>query len=210
MLGRSGHLQLFKLYLPYYFLSNMSSYRSYLLRFMACFLLLILSSLMPVIAYGQSDYPIPPASAGRLFYIQNSDSHNTFLYDAVMEDGKFAGASPVKVYRIIYDEDGRTAPLTAVQRTFAYGLSIKQISPGFFEMHLAASKKLKFYLTINDSGQPYVYLTANNRKMYLDRIFLHIKKGSSGLNIKLDKVTMFGKDYLTGKPVEEFLSPEDL
>jgi hypothetical protein len=49
---------------------------------------------------------------------------------------------------------------------------------------------------MNDHARPGVYITVNNRKMYLDRMFIKIKEGSFGLNVKAEYVLFTGEDTI--------------
>jgi hypothetical protein len=167
------------------------------------FLLFIFFIAAYIPAYAQQGYPVPPAAPGRLFYIQHSDNHNTYVYDAVMEGRNLHKETPVDIYRILYAEDGRKAPLTAVQRRLAYGVAVSPLSANLFELRLAAAKKMKFFLTLDKAGKPVVYVIANNRKMYLERLFIKLHKEGGGLAVKSDYALFSGRDFASGKQVTE-------
>jgi hypothetical protein len=38
----------------------------------------------------------------RLFYIQHSDNHNTYVYDANIKAGIIDSSQPINAYRIVY------------------------------------------------------------------------------------------------------------
>jgi hypothetical protein len=159
--------------------------------------------------YAQDGYPIPPFNENRLFYIQHSDNHNTYVYEANIQSGNISADEPLYVYRIAYTEGGKRTPLTVVQRNLAFGMKTRLISPNFYAMHLAASKKCIFYLNITEAGKPKVYVTVNNRKMFLDRIFLQIREGSTGIKIKLDYALFYGEDFETGQHITEKAVPKE-
>jgi len=159
-------------------------------------------------SYAQEGYPIPPPAETRLFYIQHSDNYNTYVYDANIKDGVIAADNPVESYRIVYTEGGVKKPLTGIQRRLAYGMEVKALDKNSFEMHLSASKRLKFYLIMNGHARPVVYVTVNNRKMYLDRMYVKIKEGGVSLGVKADYVLFTGKDCSTGEDVTEKVVPK--
>ncbi|WP_113663262.1 DUF4833 domain-containing protein [Pedobacter nanyangensis] len=164
-------------------------------------ILLTLSAIVYHIGYAQENYPVPERSDSRLFYIQHSDNHNTYVYDAHIINKNISDKNPVEVYRILYEEKGQKLPLTKIQQKLAYGIDFKRKDMNSFELNLVSFKKLKFSLAL-EQQKPVVYTTVNNREMYLDKIFIHIKEGK-GLNVKPDYVILTGRDYATKKAVEE-------
>ena len=164
--------------------------------------------LCAVCTYGQTGYPIPPNSDTRLFYIQHSDNYNTYVYDAKMKDTTILMEDPLDIYRIVYTEGGKKKPLSGIQRKMAYGMEVKYLARNSYEMNLAASNRLKFYLVLDSHARPVVYINVNSRKMYLDKMFIKIKDGSFGLRVKAEYVLFTGKDFSTGEPVTEKVIPK--
>jgi hypothetical protein len=73
-------------------------------------------------------FPIPPASANRLFYIQRSSNANTVVYDANFLPNKSLNPSqPVHTYWIRFADNGQKEELNFIQRTLAYGLYTNKI-----------------------------------------------------------------------------------
>ena len=149
-------------------------------------------------SFGQENYPIPPKSENRLFYIQHSNNHNTFVYDAIFSGSNFDLKKPVNSYRIVYTDGGVKKPLTEIQKKMAYGLDIKKTGNNIFEMYLAVSKDVKLVLFLNEKGQPKVWTIINNKKIILSRIFVQIKKGSSSLKPAVENVIFEGTDFTSG------------
>lgn len=154
-------------------------------------------------SYAQQGYPVPAADEKRLFYIQHSDNHNTFVYNANLKNGAIDTEEPVEVYKIAYTEGGQKVPLNPIQKALAFGIKTTPVSANFYEMELAASKKVKFYLMLDKAGKPKTYTTVNGKKMFVDRIFLKLKEGSSGMGINLDYALFVGKDFSTGQSINE-------
>ncbi|MEQ3665409.1 DUF4833 domain-containing protein [Olleya sp.] len=158
--------------------------------------------------FTQKDYPVPKKTTTRLFYIQHSKNHNTYVYDAKME-GEFVNIqNPIDEYRIVYTEGGEKKPLNKIQKQFAYGMVTKSIAPNLIEMHLVASSKLKFYLIHNPNEKPRVYVTINNCKLYLDSIFVELEENTSSIKAKAKYVLFSGKDFTSGKNVTQKLIVE--
>jgi hypothetical protein len=51
----------------------------------------------------------------RLFYIQHSDNHNTYVYDANIKAGIIDSSQPINTYRIVYTQNG-IKPLSRLQK----------------------------------------------------------------------------------------------
>jgi hypothetical protein len=153
--------------------------------------------------FSQSNYPEPTKTAARLFYIQHSNNHNTYVYDANIKGGTIDSSEPINEYQIVYTEKGIHKPLSSIQKRLAYGMILEESQPNLFKLHLAASEKIYFYLTYNESEGARVYVTVNKHKMYLDKMFVQLKEGLLGLKAKAEYVLFFGKDYNSGKPITE-------
>jgi len=168
-------------------------------------LLLFLQFMMVTFVYAQKNYPIPPGTENRLFYIQHNGNHNTYVYDANFnKDRKLRESGPVDIYRIIYTEGGVKKELTMTQRKFAYGLNAIRISENNYQLSLVSFPKMKLYLRVNNKGNGYVETTINNKRMILNRMFLQSKAGTSGLRTKLDYILFYGRDAF-GKNISEKL-----
>jgi hypothetical protein len=160
------------------------------------------------IVFSQENYPKPEKTATRLFYIQHSNNHNTYVYDANMEGESINTKNPIVEYRIVYTEGGVKKPLSKVQKDFAYGMNTKIIAPNLKEMHLAASSKLKFYLIHYPNQKSKVYVTINNRKLYLENIFVELEDSSTSIKTKAKYVLFSGKDFTSNENAIEKLIVE--
>lgn len=162
-----------------------------------------------IVVVGQDNYPVPKESPNRLFYIQHSYNHNTYVYDARMNGTLLDPKDPVEEYRIVYTEGGERKPLTPIQKKMAYGTTVYYVGKNLFQVTLAASKELVFYLHQKPDEAPRVYVVVNNRKMYLDRMFLELGDKLTSFSIKAEYILLEGTDYATGKKVTEKFIPKD-
>lgn len=149
----------------------------------------------------QQHYPAPKDSESLLFYIQHSHNQNTYVYNAPIENGRFRDRDPIEVHRILYEKDGQRLPITAIQRGMAYGVESEKINDSLYRFYLVSFKKIPLYLTL-ETGAPKVYVTVNGNKMYLERIFLHLKD-SFIPHIKPEYATLSGVGYDSNEPVSE-------
>jgi hypothetical protein len=153
--------------------------------------------------YSQNDYPEPAKTTTRLFYIQHSNNHNTYVYDANIKGAIIDSSQPINEYRIIYTENGIKKPLSRIQKKLAYGMILLESQPNLFKLRLAATKLLYFYLNNNENERARIYVIVNEHKMYLDKMFIQLKNGILGINVKVEYVLFYGEDYYSDKPVIE-------
>lgn len=153
--------------------------------------------------HSQNDYPEPAKTTTRLFYIQHSNNHNTYVYDAYIKGEIVDSSQLINEYRIVYTSNGIKKPLSGLQRKLAYGMILMESQPNVFKLRLAATDKIYFYLNYDESDHARIYVIANNHKMYLDRMFVQLKDGFLGLNVKVEYVLFYGKDYNSDQPVTE-------
>jgi Domain of unknown function (DUF4833) len=148
----------------------------------------------------QQGYPVPPTAVGRLFYIQHSNNHNTYVYDANIANKKLNTADPVKVYRIDYTKGGVKGELTTMQRKMAYGVAIKKSDSKSCEFTLAAYDEKTLYLKLDKNNTPYVQAEVNGKTLVLAKLYLKLKGAAS-----VEYIEFTGKDVATGKTVAEKL-----
>lgn len=164
-------------------------------------LLFCMMILVPLLHFAQKGYPTPPDAQNRLFYIQHSNNHNTFVYDAnVMPGHKLKTGDPIDVYRLTYAKDGRKEALTAMQRKMAYGVTLSSSSASSCEFTLAAYPSKKLLLNLGKDGRPYVTTNINGKNIILNRMYLQM--GKLGTNVL--HIDFYGKD-VSGKEITERL-----
>lgn len=158
-------------------------------------------------SFAQEGYPTPPFKPNTLFYIQHSEGHNTYVYEANMTNNyQFDSKNPINNYRVLYDKNGETKPLTAIQQKFAYGIISKKIDNNTFEFEIVSYKNQPLYLKMDKAGKPYVETTLNGHKFNLHRIFIKQKEGTSGLGTQVEYLIFYGTDH-RGTKVREKLIP---
>jgi hypothetical protein len=125
-------------------------------------------------------FPTPKGIANQLFYLQRDPNHNTLIYELNLDkSGNLNEAQPILAYWIRYDENQAKKDLSYVQRKFAYGVDSKKLGKDQFELRFVSHKKLPLYLNKSAEDKKFhVYVTINNKKLLLDRIFVRIEGGS--------------------------------
>ena len=160
-----------------------------------------------IYTFAQEGYPTPPIKSNTLFYIQHSEGHNTYVYEANMSDKQhFNNKNPINNYRILYDKGGEIKPLTGIQQKFAYGIITKELGNNTFEFEIVSYKNQPLYLKMDKAGKPYVETTLNGHKFNLHRIFIKQKEGTSGLGTQVEYLIFYGTDH-RGTKVREKLIP---
>ena len=155
-----------------------------------------------IISQAQNTHPIPEKSASHLFYIQHSQNHNTFVYEANFRNKKIEETEPIKIHRIAYTKGGEKEELTKMQRNLAYGIEIKKLKENHYEFTLVSYPEKKLYLEMNSKGKLQVRTTINGKKLILHKMFLSIKKGVS-IKPKIEYIDFYGLCIDTGKEIKE-------
>ena len=150
----------------------------------------------------QEGYPEPKLEANRLFYIQHSNSHNTFVYDAnFIKPKQLHATEPIKIYRITYTKGGIREELSSIQRKMAYGIDILKKSSSMVEFKLVSYAAKSLTLKFKPDGTPYVTVIVNGKELILRKMFLSCNK--IGTSVKT--IDFYGKNIATGKEVCERL-----
>ncbi len=154
----------------------------------------------------QDNYPVPPLTENRLFYIQHSKNFNTYVYDAnFIIPNHLSEKEPVNIYRIVYTEGGIKKPLTTFQRKLAYGIEASKLSSNTYKLKLVAYSGFQLVMKVGQDGKAYVETTVNNHTIILTRMFLKMKEGRSDFNPKLEYVLFYGFDNNGNKTSIKFV-----
>jgi len=149
-----------------------------------------------------SIYPVPPKSAGHLFYLQHTRNKNTVVYEVNFKGGKPDPQKPVHVFWIRYSEKGQVQELSEVQRSLAYGIQSEPKPDGTYILNLVSYKKFKIHLRPSSNGGFSAFTTINQQPAILTRIFINIVGGTQ-MSPKIEDVQISGLDVQNGKPVSE-------
>jgi hypothetical protein len=125
-------------------------------------------------------YPIPPNAPNRMFFLQRTPNLNTIACDLNIINGKLNTEKPLITYWLRYGDSpqGERKELNYIQRTFAYGLTIKNVDDTKYEFWFVSYKKYHMYLLKNKSGEWKVYGYINNKISALNSIFIYIDGGT--------------------------------
>lgn len=132
-------------------------------------------------------FPTPKGISNQLFYLQRDPNTNTIICELNTDSkGVVDKDAPVLVYWLRYQENGEKKELGYIQRKFAYGVESKALGKDQYELRFVSHKKLPMYLVKSEEDKKYhVYVTVNNKKIQIERIYLRIEGGSFWLpNVK--------------------------
>jgi phosphatidylglycerophosphate synthase len=149
-------------------------------------------------------FPKPEGISNQLFYLQRDPNTNTIICElSINSRGELNKTEPVQVYWMRYGDKGEKKELNYIQRKFAYGIEAKNIGKDKYELRFVSYKKLPLLLMRSESDNKYhAFVTANNKRIKLERIFLRIEGGSFWLpNVKY--VELKGTNVANEDPIVE-------
>ncbi|WP_282016179.1 DUF4833 domain-containing protein [Marinifilum flexuosum] len=156
-------------------------------------LLLIFLSILTFCKGEVADYPVPDKKEHHLFYIQRTHNTNTVVYEAnFMDNGQLNEEEPIVAYWILYEKNGKTEPLTKIEKSFAYGVKHKarENHSNEYDIHLVSYKNLKLILKQVAPFKAEIFFQGNNREeASLDHIFIHAN--NAGLWTKVDLLEVY-------------------
>ncbi len=151
----------------------------------------------------RNNFPEPPRTPNRLFYIQRSNNTNTVMYEAnLCSDKKLNADEPVNVYWIRYAERGQREGLSALQWQLAYGYKHRDVgnAANDVEISLNAFRKHPIFVA-NHEGKPVAFTQINGHKAALQKVFVQL--ANNAFIPKVHYVELFGFDYTSDKAVYE-------
>jgi hypothetical protein len=150
----------------------------------------------------EDSMPLPPPDPKRLFYVQRTPNANTIICDLNDKNGVADPADPVHVYWLRYTENqnGHPAELNYIQRTFAYGIKARALSPDKYELHFVSYRKYSMYLEKAADHRYHVFATINGKVAILQKIFVEIR-GGSFWTPHVEYVELKGLDPASGQEV---------
>lgn len=125
-------------------------------------------------------FPTPKGIANQLFYLQRDPNTNTIICELNVDaKGQLVKDDPIKVYWLRYQDNGEKKDLNYIQRKFAYGIHVESIGNEQYKLNFVSYKKFPMYLMKSEEDKKYhVYVTVNNKKILLERIFVRIEGGT--------------------------------
>jgi len=150
------------------------------------------------------DYPTPPKTINRLFYIQRNHNRNTVVYDANFKANGFVDENkPINVYWIRYEEGGKTMDLRAIEKRMAFGVKCKKISGAAnqFQVKLVAYDEREFLLKQEAPFKASIYGFINKKQAKVN--CMYIFADNSGLLPEVKYVELYGTAIGSGEKLYE-------
>jgi hypothetical protein len=137
-----------------------------------------------------------------LFLIERSTNANVIHYDAKLDkQSRLDSREPVIAYWIMAATDGSRQQLSGLERTTAYGFSIRYDSPSdSYIMALVSDRKREIHVYLKD-GIAHAETKIGGCRASLQRIFVTTRK-SALINQPLF-AELRGVDLVTGEPCYE-------
>jgi hypothetical protein len=186
-------------------------------KILFCFFLFF--CLLQSIAFAQSlqkeinisdTFPVPKENKNMLFYIQRTHNKNTIIYELNYNaDSTINENEPVKIYWIRYSDKGEVAPLSYIQRKYAYGLDVSRADKekNIYALTFVSYKSRTLYLMkYKNEKQYHVYTFINGKLARMSKAFAKIDGGTFWVP-HITYVELTGVDPATGKKVVEKIIP---
>jgi len=154
-----------------------------------------------------ANYPIPPDSDIRLFYLQRSTNPNTVVYDAnLLANTKLNADQPVEIYWLRYNTNGKRRNLNFSERNFAYGLNFDPIANSdAYSISLMAYSGRGIKVYIDPAGKAIAEIKINGKRAQLKRIYIDVD--GSGFWSSVNYIELSGIDLSNNKVITERFNP---
>ena len=156
----------------------------------------------------QPSYPIPPKTEKMLFYLQRSHNKNTIIYDLnTLPDGKLDIKNPIHVYWMRFEEGGRKAELSFIQRR-AFGVKCKLAdkSENSYIVQFNNFHKREMRLAKNASGSYNLFVKINNETAELESVYIKAENNALGIPMSFKYMDLYGISVKTSQKISERLN----
>jgi hypothetical protein len=146
------------------------------------------------VSQAQTTYPMPQKTDKMLFYLQRSFNKNTIIFETEMlGNNKLNSERPVKMHWIRYEEDGRIAELSFIQRKI-FGMKCTPIDDERSSFLLINSRIsiLKIIVKESSLGHYKAYLEINKQITELERVFIKASNNHLGIPILFEYIEVSG------------------
>lgn len=142
-----------------------------------------------------------------LFKIERSKDANEILYDVNLDSQSNLDLdNPISIYWIKKTENGIKAPLTWIQKNYAYGIDYLSKSKDQAEFQFVSYNKRQFQIKRDNNGNFKVYTLSRKRNVIVKRIFIQIDGGTFWFP-KISRVELHAQDAQTNETSIEIINP---
>jgi hypothetical protein len=151
---------------------------------------------------------LPDDSYQSIFIIERSTNANVIHYDAkIGKDGAFDPKEPVVAYWVMVAEGGGRQELSKLEKSRAYGFTIRKDSSGETYWMTLVSQKRRAIHIYQEGGRVRAVTHIGAHEAYLRKIY--VKTRRSGLLRTADYFELFGRDLVTGQDCYEKVTPKN-
>jgi len=174
---------------------------------MALLTLLLCFFGLQAVASPPVNYPVPPDSNVRLFYLQRSTNPNTVVYDAnLLTKTQLKAEQPVEIYWLRYNTNGKRRDLSFAERNFAYGLNFDPIdNSDAYLITLMAYSGRGIRVFVDKDGKAVAQTKINGKTAQLQRIYIDVD--GSGFWSSVNYIELSGISVSNGARVVERFNP---
>lgn len=157
----------------------------------------------PALAGDEAGATLNERSHDFLFKLRRSTNDNEVIYEARTTPTGFLQADPIHVYWVLNATDGSTEPLTAFERSWAYGVSVESATSEEVRFALKAlpDRPLIVRRVGADSPRAIASLPIAGKEARLERVYIETSGG--GLIPKIRFIEIQGTALSDGAPVSE-------
>jgi len=150
-------------------------------------------------------YPVPQKTNKLLFYLQRSHNKNTIVYELnTLPDGTVDVKNPIKVSWIRFEEGGKRAELSFIQRrAFGVKCHIADKSDNSFIVQFNNFNKRDIRLVKTTTGTYCALIKIDNETAELEDVFIKAENNAIGLPISFKYMDVYGISQKDRKPVYE-------
>jgi|GEM_PF-405650 hypothetical protein len=174
-------------------------------KYFASILAAILFSINICFSEGHASYPVPQKTDKLLFYLQRSHNKNTIIYELnTLADGKIDVKNPIKVSWIRFEEGGRRAELSFIQRR-AFGVKCHMIdkSENNFIVQFNNFNKREIRLIKSSTGIYRAFMQINNETAELDDVYIKAENNALGLPLSFKYMDVYGVSTRSKQQISE-------
>ena len=184
-------------------LSSVAIKSIFLSRYFACLSILLVSN--QCFGNNHESYPVPQKTNKLLFYLQRSHNKNTIVYELnTLPDGTLDVKNPIKVSWIRFEEGGKRAELSFIQRrAFGVKCRLADKSDNSFIVQFNNFNKRDIRLVKTATGTYCALMKINNEAAELEDVFIKAENNAIGLPISFKYMDVYGISQKDRKPVYE-------
>lgn len=175
----------------------------FLSRYFAFLSILLVSNLC--FGNNHESYPVPQKTNKLLFYLQRSHNKNTIVYELnTLADGTIDVKNPIKVSWIRFEEGGKRAELSFIQRrAFGVKCRLADKSDNSFIVQFNNFNKRDIRLVKTTTGTYCALMKIDNETAELEDVYIKAENNAIGLPISFKYMDVYGISQKDRKPVYE-------